>query len=439
MHKEQLENIVSELLAEARRQGVDHAEAGVNVQQGLGVTARLGEVETIEHTNDHSLGLTVYRGKRKGSASTTDLSPQAIKETVAAACRIAKYTSEDPAAGLADAERMATDMTDLDLHHPWEIDADQALTLACECEQAARHYDPRISNSEGASVHTQNSLFVYSNTHGFVAGYPTTRHSLSCSVIAQQDGQMQRDYWYSNSRLASKLDSAQHVGEKAGQRTVDRLGSRKLKTTECPVLFKADLAPSLLRHLISAIRGPALYRRASFLLDQLGEKIFPDWVTIDENPLLVQGLASAPFDNEGVATQARDIIQDGILQGYVLDSYAGRKLNMPSTANAGGVRNARIHSSGQDFDTLVNDMQQGLIVTELMGNGNNLVTGDYSRGAAGFWVEKGEIQYPVEEITVAGNLRDMFQGLVAVGTDNETPGSIDTGSWLINKMTVAGN
>ncbi len=435
----QLQNIVTALLDEARRQGATQAEAGVHAQQGLDVTVRLGETETIEHTNDHGLGISVYFGQRKGSANTTDLRPEAIRETVAAACGIARHTEEDPAAGLADAKLMIQEVPDLDLNHPWDIDAQQAASLALECEDAARAFDPRIDNSEGASVHTQNSLFVYGNTHGFVGGYPTTRHSLSCAVLATQDGEMQRDHWYTTSRLAGELESARSVGEEAARRTVARLGSRKPATTECPVIFKADIATSLMRALFGAIRGSALYRKASFLLNQLGEPIFPDWVNISENPLLIRGLASAPFDNEGVATRANQIIDGGVLRTYLLDSYSGRKLGMQSTGHAGGVHNARIENTGESLQQLMERIERGLIVTELMGQGSNPVTGDYSRGAAGYWVEDGEIAYPVSEFTIAANLRDMFSGLLAVGGDNHIPGSIDTGSWLIERMTVAGN
>lgn len=429
---------VEHLLDEARQQGADAAEAGVSAQTGLSVTVRLGETETIEHTSDNGLGITVYFGNRKGSANTTDLRPEAIRESVAAACRIARYTSEDPAAGLADADRMAQEIPDLDLNHPWDISADAAADIARACEEAARTADPRINNSEGATLYTQRSSFVYGNTHGFVGGYPTSRHSLSCAVIGQQGDDMQRDYWYDSNRLPDQLAAPEEIGKRAAERTIARLGGRKLGTRSCPVLFRADVAPSLLRSLFSAIRGHAVYRKSTFLLDQVGEQIFPDWVTASEDPLKLRGQASAPFDNEGVATRFRELIGRGVLQGYLLDSYAARKLGLQSTASAGGVRNATIGSSGQSQAELLQQMDTGLIVTELMGQGTNLVTGDYSRGAAGFWVEGGEIQYPVEEITVAGNLRDMFRNLVAVGTDNDVPGSIDTGSWLIDSMTVAG-
>ncbi len=434
-----LQQAVDELLREARRQGADSAEAGVSAQTGLSVTVRLGATETIEHTSDNGLGITVYCGHRKGSANTTDLRPEAIRESVAAACRIAKYTSEDPAAGLADAELMATQIPDLDLFHPWALDADQAAAIACRCEEAARAVDPRISNSEGATLYTQRSAFVYGNSHGFIGGYPSTRHSLSCAVIAGDGDDMQRDYWYDSGRLPGELDAPETIGEHAARRALARLNGRKLTTRECPVIFRADIAPSLLRSLFGATRGHAVYRKSTFLLDQVGERIFPDWVKISEDPLRLRGPASAPFDNEGVATRYRELISDGVLRGYLLDSYAARKLGLQSTGNAGGVRNAAIADTGQSLDQLLRDMDRGVLITELMGQGTNLVTGDYSRGAAGFWVEHGEIQYPVEEITVAGNLREMYRQLVAVGSDSDIPGSIRTGSWLIEGMTVGGD
>ena len=435
----QLEQIVEDLLHEARHLGADAAEAGVSTQTGLSVTVRLGETETIEHTSDNGLGITVYFGRRKGSANTTDLRDAAIRETVAAACRIARHTSEDPAAGLADAERMAHDVPDLDLFHPWELDADAAAEIARGCEDAARRVDPRISNSEGATLYTQRSSFIYGNTHGFVGGYPTTRHSLSCAVIAQEGEEMQRDYWYDSSRVPTELSSPEIIGRTAAERALARLHGRKLGTRECPVLFRADVAPSLLRSLFGAIRGQAVYRKSTFLLDRVGEKILPEWVTISEDPRKPRGQASAPFDNEGVATSYREIVSHGTLQGYLLDSYAARKLGLTSTGNAGGVRNAAIESSGQSFNMLLRDMDRGVLITELMGQGTNLVTGDYSRGAAGFWVENGEIQYPIEEITIAGNLNEMFSGLVAVGNDDDIPGSTRTGSWLFERMTIGGD
>ena len=435
----QLKQVVDDLLQEAHRQGADNAEAGVSVQTGLSVTVRLGEIETIEHTSDNGLAVTVYFDRRKGSANTTDLRPEAIRESVAAACRIAKHTSEDPAAGLADPELMAREVPNLDLYHPWQLSAEAATESARECEDAARGLDPRICNSEGATLYTQRSSFIYGNSHGFVGGYPTTRHGLSCAVIAQQDDEMQRDYWYDSSRLPAALADPAEIGREAARRTLARLGGRRLGTRECPVLFRAEVAPSLLRSLFGAIRGHAVYRRSTFMLDKVGTQIFPDWVTISEDPLIPRGQASAPFDNEGVATRYRELVAGGVLQGYLLDSYAARKLGLQSTASAGGVRNARIASSGQSFDELLREMDRGLVVTELMGQGSNLVTGDYSRGAAGFWVEGGEIQYPVDEITVAGNLGDMYRQLVAVGSDDAIPGSVKTGSWLFENMTIGGD
>jgi PmbA protein len=435
----QLKQVVDDLLQEARRQGADNAEAGVSAQTGLSVTVRLGEIETIEHTSDNGLAVTVYFDRRKGSANTTDLRPEAIRESVAAACRIAKHTSEDPAAGLADPELMAHEVPDLDLYHPWQLNAEEATEIARACEDAARGLDPRISNSEGATLYTQRSSFIYGNSHGFVGGYPTTRHGLSCAVIAQHENEMQRDYWYDTSRLPTALADPAEIGREAARRALARLGGRRLGTRECPVLFRADVAPSLLRSLFGAIRGHAVYRRSTFLLDKVGAQIFPDWVTISEDPLMPRGQASAPFDNEGVATRYRELVAGGVLQGYLLDSYAARKLGLQSTASAGGVRNARIASSGQSFHQLLREMDRGLVVTELMGQGSNLVTGDYSRGAAGFWVEGGEIQYPVDEITVAGNLGDMYRRLVAVGSDDTIPGSVKTGSWLFENMTVGGD
>ena len=433
-----LEQVVDDLLAEARRQGADAAEAGVSSDQGLSVTVRLGEVETVEHTRDNGLGITVYFGLRKGSASTSDLSPGAVRDTVRAACNIARYTSEDPCTGLADADLMARVLPDLDLHHPWTLSAGEAVDVARACEDAARGRDPRITNSEGATLDTHQGVFVYGNSHGFLAGYPTSRHSLSCAVIGEDEAGMQRDYWYATARAAQDLDSPEAVGRRAAERTVARLGARRLGIRKAPVLFRAEVAASLMRSLVGAVRGPALYRRASFLLDAQGQSLFPAFVRIHEDPLKPRGLSSSPFDDEGVATRPRDLVRDGVLQGYVLDSYAARRLGTATTGNAGGVRNLTVDSGPLDFPGLLREMGTGLVVTELMGQGVNLVTGDYSRGAAGFWVENGELAYPVEEITVAGNLRDMFRGLAAVGCDADAPGSFRTGSWLVESMTIAG-
>ncbi len=434
-----LEQLVSELLAEAKKQGASAAEAGVSSDTGLSLTVRMGDVETIEHTRDNGLGVTVYFGQSKGSASTSDLTPQAVRDTVKAACNIAKYTTEDSCSGLADARLMAKELPDLDLYHPWDIDVDAAIELGKRCEDAARSLDSRIVNSEGASLNTHAGLHVYGNSHGFVGGYPTSRHSLSCTVISQQAEAMQRDYWYTVGRAATDLEPAEHVGQKAARRALGRLGARKISTREAPVIFQSDVATSLLRSFTGAIRGAALYRKSSFLLDHLDKKIFPDFIHIHENPRQLKGLGSAAFDGEGVATKARDLVRDGILKSYILSSYSARKLGMQTTGNAGGVRNLAIDPGDLSLDALLKKMDKGLLVTEMMGHGVNMVTGDYSRGATGFWIERGEIQYPVEEITIAGNLKQMFQQLLAVGYDEECRGNIRTGSWLIENMTIAGS
>lgn len=433
-----LEQLVDDLLSEARRQGASAAEAGVSSDSGLSLTVRMGAPETIEHTRDNGLGVTVYFGQRKGSASTSDLSPQAVKETVEAACNFARYTSEDPCTGLAEAGLMATELPDLDLYHPWELAVDEAIELATRCETAARDEDERIVNSEGATLNSHSGLHVYGNSHGFIGGYPSSRHSLSCAVVGKQGESMQRDYWYTLSRISDELDDPESVGHTAARRTLSRLGGRRVSTQQAPVMFQADVAVGLLRSFIGAIRGSALYRKASFLLDQLGEPVFPDFIRIHEEPRLLRGLASAAYDNEGVATVDRTYIDGGVLQSYVLDSYAARKLGLQTTGNAGGVRNLRINSGSLDRQGLLKAMGRGLLVTELMGQGLNMVTGDYSRGAAGYWVENGEIQFPVEEVTIAGNLKQMFLGLQEVGTDVETRSSVQTGSWLIDRMTIAG-
>jgi PmbA protein len=433
------QDVVSNLLTEARSQGATAAEADASIVKGLSVTVRMGEVETVEYNQDRGLGVTVYQGQRKGSASTSDFSPGAVKEAVTAALNIARYTSGDDYAGLADAALMAHDYPDLDLYHPWHITAEDAIEQATECEAAARRVDERISNSEGASVSTHTGFRVYGNTHGFVGSYPSSRHSVSCSVIAREGDSMQRDYWYSAVRNAANLEAATQVGEKAAQRTLRRLNGRRLGTTRVPVLFAAEVASSLLTHFISAIQGASLYRRSSFLLDSLGEEVFPEFVTVREQPHIPCSIGGAPFDSEGVGTREREIVSRGVVEGYVLDSYAARKLNMQTTGNAGGVHNLSINHGELDLDGLLRKMGTGLLVTELMGQGVNRVTGDYSRGAAGFWVENGEIRYPVEEITVAGNLRDMFRQIVAVGRDVDTRRNVRTGSILLESMTVAGS
>ncbi len=443
---EGLKAMVSELLDEAGRQGASAAEVGGNLASGLSVTVRKGEVETIEHNRDKGMGVTVYFGQRKGSASTTEFSSGAVKSTVRAACDIARYTAEDPCHGLAPEELMATEIPDLDLFHPWGLNPERAITLARECEKAALEADPRISNSEGGAVNSHAGFYVYGNSHGFLGAYPTTRHSISCAVIAGEGGEMQRDYWYSTARNAELLEPVESVGHRAAERTVQRLNGRRLSTRQVPVVFSAEIANSLLSHFVSAVRGGALYRKSSFLVDHLGKQIFPGFVHIYEQPHLKGALGSAPFDNEGVVTRQRDLVRDGVLQSYVLDNYSACKLGMQTTGNAGGVHNLTIapgsggeHASEDlSLQGLLKQMDQGLLITELMGQGVRLITGDYSRGAAGFWVEGGEIRYPVEEITVAGNLRDMFARLVMVGNDVDLRSNMRTGSWLVEQMTIAG-
>lgn len=433
-----LHQTIADLLSEAKQQGASAAEAVVSTSQGLEVGVRLGEIETVEHTRDHSLGISVYFGQRKGSASTSDLSPAAVRDTVAKACSIATHTQEDPCAGLAPAEFMADAVPDLDLNHPWGIAVDAATRLALDCEAAARDADPRIVNSEGASLSSHGGLQVYGNSHGFIGGYATTRHGLSCAVVGKDGDSMQRDHWYTSARAAEDLDTAESVGRRAAERTLARLNGRRLGTCTVPVLFRADLAAGLLRHLMGAINGAMLYRKTSFMLDQLGEQILPDFVRIHEEPHRLRGLSSAPFDGDGVATRAKDFVTDGVLSSYLLDHYSACRLGMTTTGNAGGARNLSVTLGKRDRDAMIRLLDRGLFVTELMGQGVNSVTGDYSRGASGFWVENGQIQYPVEEITIAGNLRDMYRNLVAIGNDHDFPGSTTTGSWLIEQMTIAG-
>jgi PmbA protein len=433
-----LEEMAHDVIGQARALGADGVEADVSFETGLSVTVRLGETETLEYNRDRGLGLTVYFGKRKGSASTADFAPASIRDTVRAACDIARYTSEDPCAGLADAERMASVIPDLDLDHPWEIGATQAVELALQCEEAARRVDPRIENSEGGTVSSYRGLRVKANSHGFLGGYRSTHHSISCAVVGRQEGEMQRDYWSATTRDPAELATPAEVGRMAGERTVRRLGARRLGTRQAPVIFAADIARGLFGNFISAISGSNLYRKSSFLLDYLGRRVFPEFMHIHEQPLLQKALGSAPYDGEGVATRARDIVADGILQGYVLNSYAARKLGMETTGNAGGVRNLTIDPGEQDLAGLLRAMDTGLLVTELIGFGVNIVTGDYSRGAAGFWVEGGEVCYPVDEITIAGNLKDMFAGIAAIGNDVDLRGNIRSGSVLIDRMTIAG-
>jgi len=436
--QEDLERLVVLALEEAKRLGASEAEVGVSVDTGLSVTARLGEVETLEYQRDRGMGVTIYRGKRKGSASTADLSERAIRDTVAKAYSIAGFTAEDDCAGLPDPDTIAKDPPDLDLCHPWSIEPDQARDLAVACEAAALAFDKRIGNSEGATLSTHHGLRVFGNTLGFLGGYATSLHSLSCVVVAQENGEMQRDYWYSSVRDWRELEDGERVGRLAAERALRRLNARKLATLTAPVLFVPELARGLFGHFLGAIRGGSQYRRASFLLGAAGQQIFPAWLQISERPHIRKGLASAPFDSEGVATRDRELVDQGVLTGYVLSTYSARKLGLKTTGNAGGVHNLIVAPGNEGFDALVRKMNRGLIVTELMGQGVNGVTGDYSRGAAGFWVENGAIAYPVHEITIAGNLKDMYRDIVAVGNDVDTRGGIRTGSVLIERMTIAG-
>ena len=436
----QLQEMSDRVLQLAKDAGASAAEAEVSLGFGQNVSVRMNETETIEYNRDKGVSVSVYFGQQRGHASTSDLSPQALYDTVSAACNIARYTAKDEFCGLADANLMAKKIPDLDLHHPWVLNVDQAIDLAKVCESEARGVDARITNSEGAAVSTYEGMFAYANSHGFNGGYATSRHSLSCSVIAD-DGQdnMQRDYWYSTARDAKDLETAQYVGRLAGERTVRRLGSQRIKTAQVPVMFDASISAGLISHLISAISGGSLYRKSSFLLDSLGTQVMSPHITIEEQPHLLKGLSSSPFDNEGVATYPRTLVKDGVLEGYVLSSYSARKLGMTTTANAGGNHNLIVSHGDLDFNGMLKAMGTGLLVTELLGHGVNMVTGDYSRGAAGFWVENGVILHPVEEITIAGNLREMFKQIVAVGNDVLIQGSKQVGSVLIENMTVAGD
>lgn len=434
-----LQEQVEAILAEARRQGASACEVAVSAGQGLSTTVRQGEVETVEFNRDQGFGITLYVGQRKGSASTSATGSEAIRETVAAALAIAKHTSEDECAGLADAALMARELPELDLYHPWSITPEQAVEQALACEAAAFAADQRIKNADGTSLNTHQGCRVYGNSHGFVGGYASTRHSLSCVMIAEGKGQMQRDYWYDVNRQGELLADAKGIGQRAAERAVSRLGARPVPTCEVPVLFAAELAGGLFSHLLAAISGGNLYRQSSFLEGALGQRLFPEWLTLDERPHLPRALGSATFDGDGLATYAKPFVEKGELVSYVLGTYSGRKLGLPSTANSGGVHNLFVTHGDEDQQALIRRMGRGLLVTELMGQGLNLVTGDYSRGAAGFWVENGEIQFPVQEVTIAGNLRDMFRQVVAVGRDLERRGNICTGSVLIEKMTVAGS
>jgi PmbA protein len=437
-------NIANDMLAYAKQRGATAASTEISEGFGQSVTVRQGEVETIEYNRDKGLGVTVYIGQQRGNASTSDFSPQAVRDTVDAALSIARYTAKDDCSGLPEEDSLAREFTDLDLYHPWNLPVENAIALALECEQSALDTDRRIRNSEGASVNVHEAQFIMANSLGFIGGYPTSRHSLSCSVIAEQDDAMERDYWYSVARQSTDLLSAQQVGRTAAMRTVRRLGAQQIATTQASVLLEASVAASLLGHFVNAVSGGSLYRKSSFLLDQLDKPVFSSHIQISDLPDIKKGLASSPFDNEGVKTQRRNIIEDGILRGYFLGSYSARKLGLHSTGNSGGNHNLILQPSGGqlidlDLPGLLKTMNRGLFVTELLGQGVNSITGDYSRGAAGFWVENGEIQYPVNEVTIAGNLKQMFLNIVASGSDVLVHGSRQCGSILLEGMTIAGS
>ncbi len=436
---ETLGKSVEQALQLTHQNGASTAEASASFRAGLSVTARMRDVETLEYHRDQGLGVTVFFGQQKGSASTSDLSPAAIEETVRRACGLAQFTTPDECAGLADPQRLAKEIPDLDLHHPWSIEPHQAIDMAIECEAAALDTDKRIGNSEGATLSTSSGCIVYGNTNGFLAGYRDSSHSLSCAVIAEDAGQMERDYEYTVSRRPGELESGTQIGRQAAERSLRRLGARKLDTRKAPVLFSSRVARGFFGHLIGAISGGSLYRKSTFLLDSIDTQALAECVTIDEQPHIPGGLASAPFDAEGVETQNRLLVDHGVIRGYVLSSYYARKLGLQTTGNAGGIHNLVVSNTDQSFTDLLTAMDTGLLVNELMGQGINPVTGDYSRGAAGFWVEGGEIQYPVSEITIAGNLRDMYRHIVAIGNDTDLRGGIRTGSVLIEEMTLAGN
>jgi PmbA protein len=435
---ESLKAVAAQAVALARRHGSDQAEVGVSYEEGLSVSVRMGELESVERQRDRGLAITVYRDKRKGSASTTDFSATSIEETVRKAISIGSFTTADEYAGLADAELMAKDPQDLKLYFPWEVDVDRATELALRSENAARSLDARIANSEGASVSSGVGQRVYANSHGFVGSYPTSTHSMSCSVLAKTGDSLERDYWYTVSRHPDDMETPEEVGEEAARRAVQRLDARTLSTRKVPVLYPAELAKGLFGHLVAAVRGTAQYRRASFLLDAAGQQILPKFIDIEEDPWIPRALASAPFDAEGVQTRQRRIVEHGVLQGYVLSSYSARRLGLTTTGNAGGVHNLLVKPTAGTLEDLIKDCDEAFVVGELLGQGVNTVTGDYSRGAAGFWVERGEIVHPVHEVTIAGNLKDLFREIQAIGSDIDSRGTVRCGAVRVDGLTLAG-
>lgn len=439
---ETLQEFAQDILKHARKSGASDCEVDVSEGFGQSVSVRCGEVETIEYNRDKGIGVTVYLGQQKGHASTSDFSPAAWRETVEAALNIARFTAADPCAGLPDAALLASraqGFADLDLYHPWLLSVEGAIDVAQRCEQAAFAVSDQLTNSEGASVSIQEGHFVSANSLGFMGGYPNSRHYISCSMIAGKDDAMQRDDWYSTSRDARQLASPEAIGDYCARRALSRLGARKIKTCKVPVLFEAPLAASLIGSFVHSVSGGSLYRKTSFLVDSLGKRVFSKKVHISERPHLPGGMASSLFDNDGVATREREVVVDGVLQGYFLSAYTARKLGLQTTGNAGGSHNLIVRPGKHDLAGLLKKMGRGLLVTELLGQGINYVNGDYSRGAAGYWVEGGEIVHAVEEVTIAGNLRDMFRNVAAVGNDVLVRGSKQVGSILVEEMKVAGS
>ena len=436
--RQKLLKIADIVLAASKKQGATQAELSASTSQGFSVSARLGQVETVEHQRDRGIGVTVYFGKRSGFASTNDTNEKSLHETVAAACDIAQSTMIDEHGGLADPNRLAKEHPDLGLSYPWNIDVSAAIELAIACDNKARFLDPKIKSSDGADVSAQEGVYLYANSHGFVGCYPASRYGLSCRLIAEDNGNMERDSGFTIARDPSDLHSIEKVAEEAATKVLARLQARSLSTREAPVIFSADIASGLLSSFISAITGARLYRKSSFLVDHLGKEIFPRHIDIYEEPHLKKGLGSAPYDAEGVSTQPKHFVKEGVLTSYVLSSYSARQLGLETTGNAGGVYNLRVSHGNDSLPELLKKMDTGLLVTDVMGQGINLVTGDYSRGASGFWVEQGQIQYPVHEITIAGNLKTLFQGIIAIGNDIDLRGNICCGSILIDRMMIAG-
>ena len=434
-----LRNLVSDVLARAKTQGATAAEVVFAINQGFSVTARMGDVEQVEFNRDKSIDITVFMGKRSGSASTTDISDKALEDTVTAACHIAKYTDEDPYSGLADSEFLATQFPDLDMYHDWAITPQEAGEMAVKCGAAGMGADKRITNSDGVDVYTSQAVFAYGNSHGFIGGFPTTRHGVSCVLVAEdKEGDKERDYDYTCSRVAVDLTNYEEVGKRAAERTVARLEAQPIETQKAPIIFEAPIAASLLKCFLSAISGGSQYRKSSFLLDHLGKSVFPDHINITENPFVKRAFGSSSFDSDGVACSQKHFIKDGVLESYMLSTYSARKLGLKPTGNAGGVHNLEITHTNDSLSDLLKKMGTGFLVTELMGNGVSIVTGDYSHGASGFWVENGIIQYPVAGVSIAANLRDMFANIVCVGGDIDTRRNILSGSILLEEMTIAG-